>query len=73
MDLEPQPAAPGSSGDTACTMPRILQDLADGHLNAEEEATVAAWLVAALDEEPPTQGVEIAVSIAEPTDRAVAG
>jgi hypothetical protein len=54
-------------------MPRILQDLADGKLDADEEATVATWLVAALDEEPPAWVVERAVSIAEPTGRAVAG
>jgi len=73
MDLEPQPPAPGSTGDAALSMPRILQDLADGKLDADEEATVASWLVAALDAEPPAWVVERVVAIAEPTGRAEAG
>ena len=73
MDLEPQPAVPGSSDDAACGMPRILRDLTDGQLDADEEATVATWLGVAQEEAPPAWVVERVVSIAEPTDRAAAG
>jgi hypothetical protein len=73
MDLESQPAVPASTGDVALGMPRILRDLADGNLAADEAATVASWLAAALGEELPAWVVERVVSIARSTGRALAG
>jgi hypothetical protein len=74
IDPDSQPAAPGAALDASLGMPRILTDLADGSLNEEEAATVAAWLVTVSDEEPPAWVVNRAMHIAKPASvRAKAG
>jgi hypothetical protein len=45
-------------------MPRILADLADGKIGDEDANTVANWLLATADEEPPGWVVNRAVRIA---------
>ncbi len=73
MEPEAQPPAAGSALDAVLGIPRIMHDLAEGDLSDEEAATVARWLVAARDEEPSTEVVKRAASIAELTLRAKAG
>jgi len=73
MEPEAKPPPAGSALASVLGIPRIMHDLAEGDLSEEEAATVARWLVAAGDEEPSTEVVKRAASIAEPTHRAKAG